>query len=104
MAYRLALPLQLDRVHNVFRVSQLRKYLSNPTHVILPEQLGLDEKLVYEEMSEKILDAKSRKTRGRETKLVKVLWSNHDTEEATWETEDSMRSKYPFLFSKVKFS
>ncbi|XP_074306130.1 uncharacterized protein LOC141641360 [Silene latifolia] len=34
VAYRLTLPPALDRVHNVFYVSQLRKYMSDPSHVL----------------------------------------------------------------------
>ena len=31
-------------------------------------------------------------------KLVKVLWSNHSIQEATWELEEEMREKHPQLF------
>ena len=34
VAYRLALPPSLSGVHEVFHVSMLRKYTSNPTHVV----------------------------------------------------------------------
>ncbi len=34
VAYRLALPPNLDRVHNVFHISMLRKYLPDPPHVL----------------------------------------------------------------------
>ena len=30
--------------------------------------------------------------------LVKVLWKNHIVEEASWEREDEMKSKYLELF------
>ena len=30
--------------------------------------------------------------------LVKVLWMNHDREEATWEREDQMQTQYPHMF------
>ncbi|MBA0777549.1 hypothetical protein Gotri_005559, partial [Gossypium trilobum] len=33
--------------------------------------------------------------------LVKVLWRNHGTEEATWELEDSIRRQYPYLFESA---
>ena len=31
-------------------------------------------------------------------RLVKVLWQHRGMEEATWEREDIMRTRYPFLF------
>ena len=34
VAYRLALPPSLSGVHEVFHVSMLRKYTSDPTHVV----------------------------------------------------------------------
>ncbi len=34
VAYRLALPPNLNRVHNVFHVSMLRNYLPDPSHVL----------------------------------------------------------------------
>ncbi|XP_074278053.1 uncharacterized protein LOC141601657 [Silene latifolia] len=98
VAYRLALPPALARVYNVFHVSQLRKYVSDPSHVLEIENIELDEQLTYEEFPKEILDTKVRKTRNGEVSLVKVLWSNHEVEEATWETEASMREKYPHIF------
>ena len=34
VAYRLDLPPELSKVHNVFHVSMLRKYIPNPSHVL----------------------------------------------------------------------
>ena len=34
VAYRLALPPSLEGVHNVFHVSQLRRYIKNESHVL----------------------------------------------------------------------
>ena len=89
-------------MHNVFHVSQLRKYLKDPSHILKPEAIELDESLTYHEVAKKILDRKVRKTRNGETVLVKVLWSNDNFEEATWEDEDVMKEKYPHLFIQVR--
>ncbi|XP_056690057.1 uncharacterized protein, partial [Spinacia oleracea] len=99
-AYRLAMPTELSKVHDVFHISQLKKYIHDLSHVIEPEIVELDETLTYEEKPIKILDEKVRKTRNKEVKIVKVLWSNHQTEEATWEAADTMRQKYPELFDQ----
>ncbi|XP_074300082.1 uncharacterized protein LOC141631291 [Silene latifolia] len=45
------------------------------------------------------LRRKVRKTRNGDTTLVKVFWTNHNVEEATWETEASMRESYPHLLA-----
>ncbi|XP_074283675.1 uncharacterized protein LOC141608211 [Silene latifolia] len=95
VAYRLALPPSLARVHNVFHVLQLRKYVSAPTHVLAAEIVEMDENLSYVEVAKEILDKKVRKTRNGETALVKVLWFNHNVEEATWKAEAEIKAKYP---------
>ena len=41
VAYRLALPPSLAEMHNVFHVSMLRKYISDPSHVLDYEALEL---------------------------------------------------------------
>ena len=40
VAYRLALPPELQHVHDVFHISQLRKYIHDATHAIVYEPLA----------------------------------------------------------------
>ncbi|XP_021746202.1 uncharacterized protein LOC110712091 [Chenopodium quinoa] len=77
---------------------ELRRYILDKSHVLQPETKKLDQSLTYEERPVKILDSKVRSTRNKEVKIVKVLWSNQEYEEATWEAEDEMKNKYPELF------
>ena len=98
VAYELALPPELDGVHNVFHVSQLRKYVYDPSHILSYEPLQVDETLSYEEKPLKILDQRVKELRNKSIPLVKVLWTHHGEEEATWEKESEMRSRYPHLF------
>ena len=98
VAYTLAFPPSLSAVHNVFHVSMLRKYIPEPSHVLSYEPLQLNQDLTYEEKPIRILDTKEKELRNKKIPLVKVLWKNHLTEEATWEREEEMRSKYPELF------
>ena len=102
-AYRVALPPSLSTVHNIFHVSMLRKYISNPSHVLSYEPLELTHDLAYEEKPVKILDHKEKELRTKKIRLVKVLWRNHSVEEATWEREEEMQSKYPELFGTSNF-
>ncbi|XP_058006755.1 uncharacterized protein LOC131182126 [Hevea brasiliensis] len=64
VAYRLALPSELANIHNVFHVSILRRYISDPSHVILAETIGIQLDLSYEEELVKIL-----------TRETKELWN-----------------------------
>ncbi|XP_021718856.1 uncharacterized protein LOC110686548 [Chenopodium quinoa] len=98
VAYKLDFPNELERVHNVFHVSQIRKYVLDVTHVLQPETIEMNENLTFEERLVKILDTKVRSTRNKDGRIVKVLWTNHKTKEATWEAEDNMRKRYPKLF------
>ena len=34
VAYRLELPPELNRIHNIFHVSMLKKYVSDPSHIL----------------------------------------------------------------------
>ncbi|XP_074292608.1 uncharacterized protein LOC141619490 [Silene latifolia] len=78
---------------------KLRRYLSDPSHILSHDVVEVDEQLTYIETPKEILDRKVRKTRHGETALVKMLWTNHKAEEATWETEAAMRESYPHLFT-----
>ncbi|KAL0544053.1 hypothetical protein IC582_019164 [Cucumis melo] len=102
VAYRLALPPSLSTVHEVFHVSMLRKYVPDPSHVVDYEPLEIDENLGYVEQPVEVLAREVKTLRNKEIPLVKVLWRNHRVEEATWEREDDMRSRYPELFEEKK--
>ena len=83
VAYRLALPPELEKIHNVFHVSMLRRYLSDPSHVVSSETIELRPDLTYEEEPVEIMAREVKELRNMKIPLVKVLWRNHKTEEAT---------------------
>ena len=98
VAYRLDLPINFEHVNNVFHISQLRKYVPDPDHAIILEALELAENQAYEERPVQILDRRVKYLHNKQIPLVKVLWANHTSSEATWETEEEMKVKYPHLF------
>ena len=77
VAYRLALPPALSRLHDVFHVSMLKKYLHDPSHILSYESLDVDPKLTYEAKLVEILDRKDKVLRNKIVPLIKVLWLNH---------------------------
>nr|GFC40079.1 putative nucleotidyltransferase, ribonuclease H [Tanacetum cinerariifolium] len=95
VSYRLALPPQLSYVHNVFYVSLLRGYKYHPLHVISNPLDQICTDLSYVEEPEAILDRQDRVMRKKIIPCVKILWRNHPEREATWETEESIRTSYP---------
>ena len=56
VAYRLVLPPELSRIHPVFHVSMLRKYISDPSHIFQRQVVELSEDLTYEEYPMAIMD------------------------------------------------
>ncbi|XP_057760624.1 uncharacterized protein LOC130980996 [Arachis stenosperma] len=99
MAYRIALPPHLSNLHNVFHVSQLRKYTPDASHVLEPELVQLKEDLTLPVTPIRIDDTSIKWLRRKEVSLVKMAWSRTGIEEHTWELESEMRTDYPHLFS-----
>ena len=95
VAYQLNLPANLSTIHNIFHVSQLKKCLRVPTEVVESDSIQLESDLTYPEHPIKIIDRKDRVTRCTTNRFYKVQWSNHSEDEATWEKEEFLRSKYP---------
>ena len=99
VAYRLELPSELSRIHNVFHVSMLKKYVSDPSHVLETPPFELDEDLTFEVQPVGIVDQGIKELRNKTISMVKVLWRNSSIEETTWETEAFMRKHHPYLFN-----
>jgi hypothetical protein len=95
VAYKLELPPSLAGVHDIFHVSQLKKCLKAHMDVVLPEVAPLEIDLTYPEHPIKILNQRSRVIRRKTIKFHKIQWSNHMVDEATWESEDFLRSHHP---------
>ncbi|KAJ8760952.1 hypothetical protein K2173_021990 [Erythroxylum novogranatense] len=74
---------ELSQIHDVFHVSMLRRYRSDPSHIIQTSEVQLRDDLSYEELPVQILDSKDKVLRNKTVQLVKVLWRNHSMEEAT---------------------
>ncbi|XP_040951091.1 uncharacterized protein [Gossypium hirsutum] len=90
VTYQLELPPELDRIHNVFYISMLRCYCSDLTHIVPVEEIDVRLDLTFKEEPVQILDRDVKVLCRKSIPLVNVLWQNHNSEEATWEPEDSM--------------
>ena len=73
VAYKLVLPLELSRIHPVFHMSMLRKYISDPSHVLQPQAVEISEDLTYEEYPMAIVDRQVCQLRTKEIPMVKVI-------------------------------
>ncbi|XP_057958681.1 uncharacterized protein LOC131151452 [Malania oleifera] len=86
--------MQVRRIHNVFHVSMLRKYVPDSLHVISYDILEVRDTLSYDEVPVQTLDWKEQELRTKKISLVKVLWRNHAVEEVSWELEEDIRQRY----------
>ena len=73
VAYRLMLSSELEKIHNVFHVSMLRRYRSDPSHVICPTEIEINPDMSYEEEPISILAREIKELRNKKIPLVKVL-------------------------------
>ncbi|WVZ80100.1 hypothetical protein U9M48_027604, partial [Paspalum notatum var. saurae] len=95
VAYRLELPPHLAAVHDVFHISQLKKCLRVPEEEVDTSQIQIEPDVTYEVRPIKVLNQKQRSTRRNTINMYKIQWSEHSEEEATWETEEFLQTKYP---------
>ena len=74
IGYRLELPRDLERIHDVFHVSMLKKYISDPSHILETPPVELREDLSFEVQPVGILDRREKVLRNKVVPMVKVLW------------------------------
>ncbi|XP_052623591.1 uncharacterized protein LOC128128868, partial [Lactuca sativa] len=98
VAYRLQLPAELNGVHPVFHVSNLKKCLSDETLVIPLDEIEINENLLFVEEPIEIMDREVKRTKQSRIPIVKVRWNAKRGREFMWEREDQMKQKYPHLF------
>ncbi|XP_070004976.1 uncharacterized protein [Nicotiana sylvestris] len=75
-----------------------RKCIGDPSRVVPIKDVQVIEDLSYEKVPVAILDQQFCKLRTKDVASIKVLWRNKNMEEMTWEAEEEMKSKYPYLF------
>nr|GEV06979.1 putative reverse transcriptase domain-containing protein [Tanacetum cinerariifolium] len=101
VAYRLELPQRLSRVHNTFRVSNLKKCLSDESLVIPLEELHVDDKLRFVEEPVEVVDHEIKRLKRSRIPIIKVRWNSKRGPEFTWEREDQFKKTYPHIFTKT---
>jgi hypothetical protein len=99
VAYQLSLQEGLSVVHDIFHVCHLKKCLCVPEEQLPVEGLEVQEDLTYIEKPTQILETADRVTRRKPIRMCKVRWGHHSEEEATWEREDDLMTKYLELFA-----
>ena len=99
VSYKLELPEELCAFHYVFHVSFLRKCLYVPEKDLTYQDvdfrtIDLNDDLTYRDRPLRVLEENVRVTRKRAIKFLKIQWTNHSEEEATWDHEDYIRKEF----------
>ena len=97
MAYKLELPAS-SRVHPIFHVSCLKKFIGNkiPVQTILPE-LDEEGKIILD--PEVVTETRIHQLRNRSISEYLIKWKNLITEDSTWENENFIQ-KHPELLKR----
>ncbi|GKC41159.1 putative reverse transcriptase domain-containing protein [Tanacetum coccineum] len=88
VAYRLALPEELNGVHDTLHVSNLKKCLTVPTLQVPLDEIRVDAKLNFIEEPVEILEREFKKLKRSRIAIVKVRWNSKRGPELIWECED----------------
>nr|GEV18066.1 putative reverse transcriptase domain-containing protein [Tanacetum cinerariifolium] len=78
VAYKLELPQQLSRVHDMFHVSNLKKCLSDESLVIPLEELHVDDKLHFVEVPVEVVDREIKRLKTSHIPIIKDTTSIKD--------------------------
>ncbi|KAD2393371.1 hypothetical protein E3N88_40348 [Mikania micrantha] len=101
VAYQLNLPAELDGVHNVFHVSNRKKWLLDETLVIPLDVIQVDEQLRFVGEPVEIADREVKRLKQSRIPIARVRWNSKRGPEFTWERKDQMMRKYPHLFKQT---
>ncbi|GAU49756.1 hypothetical protein TSUD_407990 [Trifolium subterraneum] len=83
VSYQLALPPSMSRMHDVFHVSQLRKFITDPFVPVELESIDLQPDLTYQPDPIRIVDRDVKALRNKKIPTVKVEWSQSPDGEFT---------------------
>ena len=73
VAYHLALPLELTKLHNVLNVSMLRRYRSDGSHILPVQAVQVQADFSCEEETKAILAREVKRLPNKQVPLVKML-------------------------------
>ncbi|GJT32719.1 hypothetical protein Tco_0923138 [Tanacetum coccineum] len=91
VAYKLELPEELSRVHNMFYVSNLKKCHADKPLAVLLDGLHFDDKLQFIGEPVEIMDREVKRLKRSCIPIIKVRWNSRRDPEFTWELEDQFQ-------------
>ncbi|GKF57639.1 hypothetical protein Tco_0171176, partial [Tanacetum coccineum] len=91
-------PQQLSRVHSTFHVSNLKKCMFDEPLALPLDEIQVDDKLHFVKEPVEIMDHEVKHLKQSRIPIVKLRGNSRRGPEFTWEREDQMQKKYPYLF------
>ena len=98
-AYELLLPPHV-KVHNVFHVSLLKKYVPDENHILGDEMPLVSKDGTLDIQPDRILQWRERSLRNKILTEYLVKWTGYPEEDAPWETEESLMNSYSDFLSR----
>ncbi|GKB46059.1 putative reverse transcriptase domain-containing protein [Tanacetum coccineum] len=89
---------QLNRVHSTFHILNLKKCISDEPLALPLDEIKVDDNLHFVEEPVEIMDREVKQLKQSCILIVKVCGNSRRGPEFTWEREDQMQKKYPYLF------
>lgn len=68
----MALPLSLSNLHDIFHISQLRKYIFDPSHIIQMDDVQVRDNLTVKTSPIRIKDREVKQLINKKISLVKM--------------------------------
>jgi hypothetical protein len=90
------------RVHNVFNLSLLKKYVPDPNHIIHWNVIQVEHKRDFWVNLVCILDWKVKVLRNKSIGLINVQWTCYGSEDATWEHEENIWEEHLQIFDNFE--
>ncbi|KAD7117147.1 hypothetical protein E3N88_04415 [Mikania micrantha] len=76
VAYRLELPLELNNIHDVFHVSNLKKCLIDESLIVPLEEIQIEEKLQFSKEPVNVMDREVKVLKRSLIPIIKVRWNS----------------------------
>nr|GEU65019.1 putative reverse transcriptase domain-containing protein [Tanacetum cinerariifolium] len=89
---------ELSSVHDTFHVSNLKKCLVDANLYVPLDGIKIGKTLRFVEEHVEIMDREVKSLKRSKIPIVKVRWNSKCGPEFTWEREEHMKAKYPWLF------
>ena len=86
------------RIHDVFHISLLKKYVVDQTHIIIWDNIQVEPEGDFHTEPMCIFDKREIQLQKHTIVQIKVQWKHYSAKEATWESEEIMRQNFPALF------